>query len=276
MGQMRRRILAVVLMTVTPAAAETTVRFTNAEGVTIQARLLLPHGAGPFPAVVALHGCGGSSNSRGELMRRDRDWAARWVGQGQAVLLPDSFGSRGLGSQCGVADRQVRPGRERVSDVEAARAFLQGRADIRPDRISLVGWSNGGSTVLYALSSRRRPGDGRPDFHQAIAFYPGCRTPLARGLAPRRPLTILIGEADNWTPVGPCRDFAAMARAAGTRVDLVTYPGAFHGFDDPASRPRERSGLAYTADGSGRAMVGTDPVARADAIGRVGTLLSQP
>lgn len=276
MGKMRRHILAVMLMTVTPAAAETIVSFTNAEGVTIQARLLLPHGAGPFPAVVALHGCGGSSNARGELMRRDRDWAARWVGQGQAVLLPDSFGSRGLGSQCGVADRQVRPGRERVSDVEAARAFLQGRADIRPDRISLVGWSNGASTVLYALSSRRRPGDGRPDFHQAIAFYPGCRTPLARGLAPRRPLTILIGEADNWTPVGPCRDFAARARAAGARIDLVTYPGAFHGFDDPASRPRERSGLAYTADGSGRAMVGTDPVARADAIGRVGALLSQP
>lgn len=276
MRLMQKRLLAMMLMTVTPAAAETTVRFSNAEGVTIQARLMLPPGNGPFPAVVALHGCGGSANARGDLMRRDRDWATRWVGQGHAVLLPDSFGSRGLGSQCGVADRQVRPGRERVSDVEAARAFLQGRADIRPDRITLVGWSNGGSTVLYALSPRRRPADGRPDFHQAVAFYPGCRTPLARGLAPRRPLTILIGEADNWTPVAPCRDFAAMARAAGARVDLVTYPGAFHGFDDPASRPRERSGLAYTADGSGRAMVGTDPNARADAIRRVGDLLRLP
>ncbi len=272
----RRSVVALALILTAPAAAETSVRFTNAEGVAIQARLMLPPGAGPFPAIIALHGCGGSASARGELMRRDRDWAARWVGQGHAVLLPDSFASRGLGSQCGVADRQVRPGRERVSDVEAARVFLQARTDIRPDRITLAGWSNGGSTVLYALSARRRPDDGRPDFRQAIAFYPGCRTPLARGLAPRRPLTILIGEADNWTPVAPCRDFAAMARAAGAKVELVTYPGAFHGFDDPASRPRERSGLAYTADGSGRAMVGTDPAARADAIRRVGDLLRGP
>jgi dienelactone hydrolase len=63
------------------------------------------------------------------------------------------------------------------------------------------------------------------------------------------------------------------ARAAGAQAEIITYPGAFHGFDDPASRPRERSGLAYAADGSGRAMVGTDPLARADAIRRVGELL---
>lgn len=269
----RRWVVAMALTVTVPASAEISVRFTNAEGVSIEARLLLPAGQGPFPAVVALHGCGGRDNARGDLMRRHRDWADRWVGQGHAVLLPDSFGSRGLGSQCSVADRSVRPGRERASDVAAARAFLQGRADIRADRIVLVGWSNGGSTVLYALSASRRPADGRPDFALAVAFYPGCRTPLARSLFPRVPLTILVGEADNWTPPGPCRDFVAAARAAGARADLVTYPGAFHGFDDPASRPRERSGLAYTADGSGRAMVGTDPAARADAIRRIGDLL---
>lgn len=273
MQQARRWAMAMVLTMAAPAAAETAVRFTNAEGIAIEARLLLPAGQGPFPAVVALHGCGGRDNARGALARRHRDWADRWVGQGHAVLLPDSFGSRGLGPQCSVADRTVRPGRERASDVAAARVFLQARSDIRADRITLVGWSNGGSTVLYALSARRRPGDGRPDFLQAIAFYPGCRTPLARGLFPRLPLTILVGEADNWTPPGPCRDFAMAARAAGAQAEIVTYPGAFHGFDDPASRPRERSGLAYTADGSGRAMVGTDPAARADAIRRIGDLL---
>lgn len=276
MQQARLWAVAMVLTMAAPVAAETSVRFTNAEGIAIEARLLLPAGQGPFPAIIALHGCGGRDNARGALTRRHRDWADRWVGQGHAVLLPDSFGSRGLGPQCSVTDRSVRPGRERVSDVAAARDFLQGRPDIRADRIILVGWSNGGSTVLHALSARRRPGDGRPDFARAVAFYPGCRTPLARSLAPRRPLTILIGEADNWTPPAPCRGFAAMARAAGATVDLVTYPGAFHGFDDPASRPRERSGLAYTADGSGRAMVGTDTAARADAIRRVGQLLSLP
>lgn len=255
--------------------AQTRVSFPNSAGVEIVGRLFLPAGSGPFPAVIALHGCGGSNTSRGELARRERDWADRWVAAGHAVLLPDSFSSRGLGSQCTVSDREVRQSVERVQDVLAARAFLQSRRDVRADAITLVGWSNGAGTALYAISARNRPTDGRPDFRRAIAFYPGCRTVLARGLAPRLPVTILIGDADNWTPPGPCRDYVAMARAAGASAEIVTYPGAYHGFDAPASPIRERRGLAFTADGSGRAMVGTDPAARADAISRVAALLAR-
>ncbi len=257
------------------AGAETRVSFPNSAGVEIVGRLFLPAGSGPFPAVIALHGCGGSTNSRGELVRRERDWADRWVAAGHAVLLPDSFGSRGLGPQCTVADRTVRQSIERVEDAMAARAFLQARPDIRADAITLLGWSNGAGAVLYALAARHRPADGRPDFRRAIAFYPGCRNVLARAIAPRLPVSILIGDADNWTPPGPCRDYVAMARAAGARADIVTYPGAYHGFDAPDLPVRERRGLAFTADGSGRAMVGTDPAAREDAIRRVGDLLSE-
>ncbi len=185
------------------AGAQTRVSFPNSAGVEIVGRLFLPAGSGPFPAVIALHGCGGSNNSRGELVRRERDWADRWVAAGHAVLLPDSFFSRGLGAQCTVADREVRQSVERVQDVLAARAFLQARRDIRPEAITLVGWSNGAGTALYAISARNRPTDGSPDFRRAIAFYPGCRNVLARGITPRLPLTILIGDADNWTPPAP-------------------------------------------------------------------------
>jgi len=261
--------LAASLSLALPAAAET-VRFPSADGTTIQARFFRPAGVGPFPAVLALHGCGGPDNARGELARRQQDWADRWVSQGFAVLMPDSFGSRGLGSICGRADRSVRPGRERVADVQGARAWLQARSDIDAARINLLGWSNGGSAVLYAIAPGARVNDGRPDFARAIAFYPGCRTPAERGLSARVPLLILMGEADNWTPPGPCRTYAAQAGA-----QLVLYPGAYHGFDDPASRVRERTGLAFTGDGSGRAMVGTDPAARADAIRRVSSYLAR-
>ncbi|MGQ3353304.1 MAG: dienelactone hydrolase family protein [Phreatobacter sp.] len=257
-----------------PAVAQQLVQFPNASGVSITARLMMPPGPGPFPAVIALHGCGGSTNGRGELVRRERDWAERWVASGHAVLLPDSFASRGLRSQCTVVERTVRQSIERVEDAMAARAFLQARPDIRADELTLVGWSNGAGTVLYALAARHRPADGRPDFRRAIAFYPGCRTVAARAIAPRLPLTLLIGEADDWTPPGPCRDYAVMAQAAGASVDFISYPGAVHGFDAPDMPIRERRGLAFTADGSGRAMVGTDPAARADAIRRVDTLLA--
>ncbi|MEI2559123.1 hypothetical protein V8939_18675, partial [Acinetobacter pittii] len=64
------------------AGAQTRVSFPNSAGVEIVGRLFLPAGSGPFPAVIALHGCGGSNNSRGELVRRERDWADRWVAAG--------------------------------------------------------------------------------------------------------------------------------------------------------------------------------------------------
>jgi dienelactone hydrolase len=178
--------------------------------------------------------------------------------------MPESFGSRGLGSQCGEARRSVTPRRERAGDADAARRFLLSRADVRPSAINLVGWSNGGSTVLWALDGAAPRGE--PDFARAVALYPGCRAPARRGARARLPLLVLIGEADDWTAPGPCRDYA---RGAGSRVELVTYPGAVHGFDAPGSRLRRREGLGITATGSGSAMVGTDPEARADAIRRV-------
>ena len=265
-------MLALAVLASSAARAEEVVSFPSPDGATIRARLFVPAGSGPFPAVVALHGCGGPDNARGALGRRHADWAERWVGQGFAVLLPDSFGSRGLGSICGTRDREVTPRGERAGDADAARRFLQARRDIRPDRINLVGWSNGGSTVLWAIAPGARSQDRGPDFARAVAFYPGCRTPLRRGAAPRLPLLILIGEADDWTPAEPCRDYTARA---GGMAQIVTYPGAFHGFDDPASRPRRRTGLAYTRGGTGEAMVGTDPAARADAIARVSAFLAR-
>lgn len=270
---MRRAALVALLLALPlPASAEEVVTFPSADGAMIRARLLAPAGGGPFPAVVALHGCGGPDNARGALQRRHRDWAERWVAQGFVVLLPDSFGSRGLGSICGTRERSVTPRAERAGDADAARRWLQARRDIRADRINLVGWSNGGSTVLWAIAPGARPRGGGPDFARAVAFYPGCRTPLQRGATPRLPLLVLIGEADNWTPAEPCRDYVARSRGL---AQIVTYPGAFHGFDDPGSRPRRRTGLAYTGDGSGEAMVGTDPAARADAIARVSGFLAR-
>ena len=105
------------------------------------------------------------------------------------------------------ADRVTRPSRERVADAIAAKAYLQSRADVKPAAVSLLGWSNGGSTVLYAVDPRRRPQDGKPDFAKAVAFYPGCATPAESGRwQTRLPLLILIGAADDWTPAKPCSE----------------------------------------------------------------------
>src|SRR5262245_33466877 len=110
---MRRVITPVVALSVAAlltagAAAAEDVEI-PAGDVTLKAVLFRPEGAGPFPAVVGLHGCGGLINRTGQLGARYRDWGERLVAAGFVVLYPDSFGPRGLASQCTVRERRGGP-----------------------------------------------------------------------------------------------------------------------------------------------------------------------
>jgi len=143
-----------------------------------------------------------------------------------------------------------------------------------------MGWSNGGGTVLNTVAAQQpvRPASlPKADFRAAIAFYPGCPDPAdsARGRRWRTgiPLLILGGEADEWAPDAPCKALTAAAAARGEPVTHVGYPGAYHGFDAPNTPVHERTGLARAP--GGRAHVGTDPAARADALARVPAFLRQ-
>jgi dienelactone hydrolase len=243
--------------------------------VTLQGEFFRPEGAGPFPAVIALHGCGGLYGKKGGLSPRHEDWTRRLTDAGFIVLFPDSFGSRGVQSQCKTADRVARASRERPDDALAAAEYLKSRSDVKPDAVNLLGWSNGGSTVLYTLRKTARR-DVAPPVAKAIAFYPGCRALLERGnWHTEIPLLILIGEADDWTPAEPCRALANEANAAGEPASIVAYPGAYHDFDHPDLKIRLHHGLAFTADGSGVAHTGTDVAARSDAISRVLSFLAR-
>jgi dienelactone hydrolase len=243
-------------------------------GLVLDAMLYRPHGDGPFPAVVALHGCAGLGKHG--LAARYRDWAERLVSIGFAVLLPDSFGSRGLGPQCRTRKRSVRAGRERVADANAARRWLQEQPFVKPDRVSLLGWSNGATTVLYTVRAENSAEKAHPDFRSAVALYPGCRQPRETGWSARVPTLILIGGADDWTPAQACEQMVAGASGgAGAPVSIVVYPGAYHGFDEPNQPVRILTGMAASADGSGAVHLGTDPAARADALRRVPEWLSR-
>lgn len=246
---------------ISPAAAQEKVTLPGKD-VPLRAAIYRPSGAGPHPAIVALHGCGGlwSRDRPDRPSRRHRDWAARLAAQGFIVVMPDSFGSRGLGPQCEERRRRVRPGIERVEDANAAQRWLAAQPFVQPHAINLLGWSHGGATVLHVLRNSH-------GFRKAVAFYPGCRTLLERGgWVTKIPLMLLIGEDDNWTPPQPCK---ALAEKAGALVTYISYPGAVHGFDTPDSPVRERSGAAYSADGTGVVKQGTNEKARADVLQRV-------
>jgi dienelactone hydrolase len=257
------------------ANAAETVSFPGAE-VTLKAVQYRPVGSGPFRAIVALHGCAGLYEKSGSLSLRHVDWAERLAAKGFVVLFPDSFGSRGAESQCKTNERVTSPSKERVEDALAARTYLQSRSDVKADAVSLLGWSNGGSTVLYAVQRNHRPKDGKPDFSKAVAFYPGCRAPAEHGTwHTRLSLMILIGAADDWTPAAPCTSLADTASAAGEPVSITVYPDAYHDFDHPNLPLHVVDGLAFTANSNGRAHTGTNLAARQDVLTRVPAFLMQ-
>ncbi len=250
--------LAALSATITPALAQAQewVSLPGRGGVTLKAALLKPEGKGPFPAIVALHGCGGLPSGGQALGARDRDWADRLVGAGFLVLFPESFASRGLGSQCNVRDRDVRS-KDRAMDAFAAAEWLAQRSDVDAGRLGLLGWSNGGTTVLSAARDIRKPRG--VDFKTAIALYPGCRVMAEQGFRPRIPVTILHGLADDWTPAAPCQSLNG--------VTFVGYPEAHHDFDHPNLPMRTRK-AAFSATGTGIVTVATHPAARAAATTR--------
>ncbi len=235
-----------------------------------------------FPAVIALHGCGGMyTNDRKRpdaLSARNREMAAVLVAEGYVVLFPDSLRSRGIEELCTLPNgRRPVTVDDRRRDVLGALAYLQQRPDVVADRVAVVGWSHGGATVL-AVSNRndaqvaawQRQQPRQPYLRAAAAFYPGCAASerMRNGYALALPLALYIGAADDWTPAAPCERLAAKLAAEGGDVAITVYPGAYHGFDGVAAERRRLDVPGGVHPGQGVTVAG-DPQARVDSRARL-------
>ena len=218
------RLLAgfvLALSLVSGAEAGQFVQFKSGD-VTLTGYLAKPAGQGTFPAVVLLHGCGGFHSSM-------LTWADRLAYRGYASLAVDSFGPRGITSNCGGFAEQA-------GDGYAALHYLVQQAFVRADRVALMGFSMGGISTLASLEKGSIGGLFPDKFRAGIAFYPRC---LAFSGLITVPTLILIGDQDDWTPAGDCADMVAGKSTLGTvrppgdrsNVKLVVYPGARHAFD---------------------------------------------
>lgn len=209
-----------------------------------------PAGAGPFPAVVLLHGCAG-------LYDLHREWARALVAEGFVALRVDSFSPRGITEICTDIRRPV----PRKADTLGALAYLERQPWVDGERLAVMGWSHGAGVALALDRDYALPARYRQRLRAVVALYPWCPSGRARFVAP---VLILIGAADDWTPAERCRDLAAGATAAGRPIALTVYPGATHSFD------------CATCDGRywGHRLV-HDPAAAADARARVATFLGE-
>ena len=197
---------------------------TKAEPVRLIGYLARPQGAGPFSAVVLLHGCGGFHSSM-------ISWADRLSRFGYAALAIDSFGPRGMDDNCGGFFFH-----EQAADGYAALGYLAARPLARASHVALMGFSMGGGSVLAALEKGLLEQRYAERFRAGIAFYPVCQ--YASGIT-TGPVLVLVGDKDDWTPSASCAAMAAgrselgAPRTSGDRssIELVVYPGVHHSFD---------------------------------------------
>jgi dienelactone hydrolase len=231
--------------------------------------LFRPPGAGPHPAVVMMHGCGGAYAKSGKLNSRHQMWGDLLSERGYAALMVDSFTSRGLREICTIKlSERVLKEADRVGDAHAALAFLRGLPEVAPNDIGLLGWSHGGGVALGAITQKPSI-DG---FRAAVAFYPGCSTRARRAdtFHPYAPTLVLIGRSDNWTPAAPCEALVAAVAARGEPMSIVTYAGAYHDFDSPLlTGSRVRQDVPNGVNPGQGVTIAGNPEAREDAIKRV-------
>jgi dienelactone hydrolase len=183
-------------------------------------------------------------------------WADWLQKQGYVAFIVDSFSGRGLSRIC-FDSRPLFPD-TRSFDVFAAATYLKSLPFVQADRIGAIGWSHGGSTVIWAGVNQRQFRNIR--LAALVAFYPGCG-PMSR-YPGGTPLLLLLGGKDDWTPPGQCQVRAQEAQARGLPIFHFVYPNAHHGFDN-VRLPIE--GLFIPGVNRGRgATVAYDPEARED------------
>jgi dienelactone hydrolase len=197
----------------------------------IVGHLFLPKGDAKVPAVILMHGSGGIYGAMTDY------WPKQFTAAGIAVFSLDTFAPRGVKSTA--EDQSQVPFVADIADVFAALNLLATHPRIDPSRIAIMGFSRGGIATWRAgveriIASRKLPDGLR--FAAHIPVYSGGCTGVFRlvvkpGTFTKAPMLWIHGDADDYTPIGPCQEYAASIGKAGTPVEFVVLKGARHKFD---------------------------------------------
>jgi dienelactone hydrolase len=193
----------------------------------IDGYLSKPEGAGPFPAVVILHTCGGARRNLSHV------WPAFYVKHGYVALTVDSFGSRNVGNGPNEFTQlpDLAPYKAVAADAHSALRYLADQPFVKKGHVAVVGHSFGGIAIHMVILPAYAAAKPSRSFRAAISLYGPCvvkgGTVAMPNLA-RSPIPLLeiIGEKDERILL-PCK--AHLPRHASTELHVL--PDAYHAFD---------------------------------------------
>jgi dienelactone hydrolase len=207
-------------------------------------RLIHPPGDGPFPTALLFSGCDGPKDN---LER----WGHMLTEHGWAAMIVDSHGPRGFSEHeiwRLICAGQLFMGPERAGDVLVAIDDARHMRFVDPERMVLIGSSHGAWAVMELLALdppaalpfnlARLPRDAPPDPLAGVAgvvlLYPYCgKANHAWPDGWRRPMPalFLLSADDFVAPSGNCIEIADSLKLRDLPVEVVTFEGVTHGFD---------------------------------------------
>jgi dienelactone hydrolase len=235
----------------------------NDFGEPVVARVVLPQSEPPpggWPGVVLLHGSAGLFREDGDQCTevphgRFTEWGQLLTDRGYAVIMPESFYSRGEcdGPPSYFDDHELLV--TRAYDAAAAARWLCEHSQVDCSRLAVMGFSNGASVAMLVMhEDLSDAADPRlhelayPRLAAGVAYYPGCglESELASDLDDEDRDRYFFPTGPMWIPhasedwlVERCEDLRdpqvkEVAIERGLEKDwfqLEIYPGAEHGFD---------------------------------------------
>lgn len=252
----------------------TDVRFTNArDGLELTGQLFLPTGPGPHPAVALVNGSGPSVRSNSWYLTV----ADALVDAGHVVLWPDKRGSGGSEGDWRTASFEAL-----ARDAAASLDFLATHPSVDPDRVGVVGMSQGGRVasvvaaehdgLAYAVSVVGGAVPARASLRyeeshnlRELGFLPGVADVVAW---PSSWVITAVRQPAFWEAVGDFDPLPHWAEAdvpvlfqlgaEDTNTDTATTVARLASLEDPAIRVEVYPGSGHALEqpvGEGDALV---------------------
>ena len=218
---MKRACLAMILaaLAVPAFAAEESITFTSGseKGMGL---LVTPAAKGPSPAVIVIQEWWGLDNWV-------KDQARALAGEGYVALAVDLYRGK-VTSNPDEAHQLMNglPPDRAMRDLKGAFTYLQGRPDVKKDRIGVIGWCMGGRYSL-ALATEE------PGLAAVVAYYGAPPTDSAAIGRIKAPILGNYGALDQGPSPEQVQAFEAAMKTAGKPVDVKVYEGAPHAFANP-------------------------------------------
>ena len=236
-----------------PARPCRSISFRSSDGEVIQGWLGLPEGAGPFPAVLDVHG-----GPHHAVFESYDPIGQAWLDHGYAYLTINYRGSTTFGR---AFKEQIWGdlGHWEVEDMVAARDWLVGEGIARPDAILVTGASYGGYLTLMALGKRPdlwaggmalvAPADLATEFYDGTDWSKGYLTAMMGGTPEElpaqyaasspityaervaAPLFVIQGRNDLRCPPRQMERYAERMRELGKPFEIEWFDAGHGGLD---------------------------------------------